>query len=258
VKIDFKHSIYYGLAYMAYCGILCLIFNPFSFISSAQGTATTFIFSLGIFLLFIGLVRFLPRDMSVFNYQLLLITGIYLIPSIVAMLFWNFFERNELSDITLYLSTFLIIPILPVASYVLWMVFHDLKARVKVSAEQVKVKEDGVQKIFKIKNEKGKVIIEVSVDQIITFEANDNYVITYYLNDQQLLKKSMHRISMKKIEELLIGIEANFLRVHKSYMINPAFIKAVKGRSQAYKIEMEILASQIPVSRSFDISEIQS
>jgi hypothetical protein len=258
VKIDLKHSIYYGLAYAAYCGILCLIFTPFSFISSAQGMMTTALFAGVIFILFVGIVRFLPRDISIFNYQLLLITGIYLTPSVVATLFWYSFEKNELSDITLYLSTFLIIPIFPIACYVLWMVFHDLKARVKVSAEQVTVKENTVSKIFRIKNEKGKVIIEVSVDQIITFEANDNYVVTYYLNDQQTLKKSMHRISMKKIEELLTAIEADFLRVHKSYMINPLYVVGVKGRSQAYKIQMEFLATQIPVSRSFDISGIQS
>ena len=54
---------------------------------------------------------------------------------------------------------------------------------------------------FVLTNENGKVLLDVKTNKIICFEANDNYAVTYYINDKDEVKKSMERISLKKIIE---------------------------------------------------------
>ncbi|MCR9172076.1 MAG: tetratricopeptide repeat protein [bacterium] len=109
--------------------------------------------------------------------------------------------------------------------------------------------------MFVLKNNSGKIVLEIEADRVISFEANDNYVITYYLSNDNTLQKSMERTSLKKIEALIEG-NSNFYRVHKSYVINKKHLLSVGGKSQAYKINMQFLKEPIPVSRSFDINQI--
>ncbi|GAB5419319.1 MAG: hypothetical protein Crog4KO_27480 [Crocinitomicaceae bacterium] len=108
---------------------------------------------------------------------------------------------------------------------------------------------------FVLKSETGKTLLNVSTDKIVGFEANDNYVITYYLSNTDELKKSMERASLKKVEELLDS-HPNFFRVHKSHIINKKYVQSIEGKSQAYKIRLQLLEATIPVSRSFDIKRI--
>ena len=110
---------------------------------------------------------------------------------------------------------------------------------------------------FILKNDAGKILLYLNVNRIIAFEANDNYVITYYLSDDNVLQKSMDRVSLKKVEEL-INQHDHFFRVHKSHIINKKFVHSIGGKSQAYKIKMSFVNSEVPVSRSFDISQISA
>ena len=110
--------------------------------------------------------------------------------------------------------------------------------------------------VFKLENEKGKTLIELEADKIICFESNDNYVIIYYLSEDNKLLKSMERSSLKKIEEILTGMDLFYRRIHKSFIINPSYVKKVSGRAQAYKLEVSYLDFPVPVSRSFNIDDI--
>jgi len=109
--------------------------------------------------------------------------------------------------------------------------------------------------MFQLKNHSGKELLNVETNKIIAFEANDNYVITYYLSEQKVLQKSMERASLKKVEEI-IDEHQGFYRVHKSYIINKTYVDSITGKSQAYRIKMNYIENAVPVSRNFDISKI--
>lgn len=111
---------------------------------------------------------------------------------------------------------------------------------------------------FELKNDSGKVLLNTTMNKIICFEANDNYVITHYLNKDNELQKSMERASLKKIEELLGKDNSSFYRVHKSHIVNKNHVRLVEGKSQAYKIRMDYLDTTVPVSRSFDITQLSA
>lgn len=136
--------------------------------------------------------------------------------------------------------------------------YFDLSKRVAISAENQETKDQYFQKVFHIKNNREQLVLETPIKCIIAFEANDNYVNIYHLLPEGDVAKVMHRISLKKITDLLTQIDVEFFRVHKSYLINPDFIQKVKGKSQAYRIEMSHLPMEVPVSRTFDISLIKN
>jgi DNA-binding LytR/AlgR family response regulator len=109
------------------------------------------------------------------------------------------------------------------------------------------------EKRFQLLNTKGRVTFQSSYDNIICFEANDNYCATYFLNKEKTIEKSLDRLSLKAVETMLTKDEINFERVHKSYIINPKFLVKIKGNSQAYKLDLEHFNDDIPVSRKYDI-----
>jgi len=160
--------------------------------------------------------------------------------------------RPEAASFLLYLSSFVIVALLPMSIATLWLIFDELKNKISISGE---IKEE-VQQI-KLISDKGKILAELNPKKVICFEANDNYVVVYFLNDKNELVKLMERISLKRINTIADELNISFERVHKSYLINPAFIRKVAGKSQAHRIHMEHLEEPIPVSRNFDIREIQ-
>ncbi len=105
---------------------------------------------------------------------------------------------------------------------------------------------------FTLRNKSGKEIFSKPLNSILFFEANDNYTNIYFKDDDSL-KKHMERLSLKKIEELIDTYSKSFFRVHKSFIINPSYLKEIIGRSQAYKLKIKSSDKLIPVSRNFEI-----
>ena len=162
-------------------------------------------------------------------------------------------------------------PILPALFLILQKIFNvhetnnELKSEpTEISQNEIQNEEnipeeaDDLEKRFVLENENGKILIDLNITKIICFEASDNYAVTYYLNQNNDVKKSMERVSLKKIESILENLNTlNFERIHKSYIINKIFVDELKGKAQAYKIKMQELNILIPVSRSYDIKIIK-
>lgn len=168
-------------------------------------------------------------------------------------------------------AMFFVPPILPALFLILQKVFNTNQSHSVITNEyeetlmvenqdilENQIKEDDLEKRFVLESENGKILIDLDIARIICFEASDNYAVTYYLNQNDDVKKSMERVSLKKIESILEDLNtSNFERIHKSYIINKTFVNELKGKAQAYKIKMEKLNILIPVSRSYDINIIK-
>lgn len=168
--------------------------------------------------------------------------------------------NESLTNYFIFVTAFIVSSFLPTVIALLLFLFKEAEEKIS-SLSKVSVKTDEISseiddKIFHLENDNGKLLIEVKIKNIICFEANDNYVITYFLDKNEQLKKSMERISLKKIEDMLIKEEVSFKRVHKSFLINPNYITEVKGKAQAYKIEMIHFDTLVPVSRSYDVNQL--
>lgn len=178
--------------------------------------------------------------------------------AVSSLLFFIF--SNEGSHYLIYISSFIIASFLPTLIFLFYFIFKETQQKfAKLGNVSLKSDTNSTEendKLFHLENANGRLLLEVSISKIICFEANDNYVVTYYLKNENDLAKSMERISLKKIEEMLQVEEVSFYRVHKSYLINPLYVDEVKGRAQAYKIKMKHFGTLVPVSRSYDINLI--
>lgn len=197
----------------------------------------------------------------------------YLTSSFLSGVFVSILVGDSLNVYLVLISSFVIPSLLPTLFVFLSSLFLGNKSETKEEDEgEVKelsghqnekeiiqdqiIEETNID--FVLTNENGKVLLDVKTNKIICFEANDNYAVTYYLNDKDEVKKSMERISLKKIEDILKRISASsFERVHKSYLINTKYVEEITGKAQAYKLEMSRLQFKIPVSRSFKISVLK-
>ena len=256
MNIPKKYHLLIAAIFALYSVLVIFLLDPFVFLENHIAWIS-YLSILGIsFSLIYGLIKLVAHSFLGPLKQLLIIASFFVI-SILAGSFVLLVNYSLENEIFLYFSAFFILPIPPISIYILWLIYSDLLSRVVVTAERRQNIDESIDKIFRIRNDKDKILLEIPIDQIIIFEANDNYVVTYQLMDNQRVGKKMHRIYMKKIDELLNEIEVEFLRVHKSYLVNPEFIQDLKGKSQAYRIELSHLAKEVPVSRSFDVELIK-
>lgn len=105
-----------------------------------------------------------------------------------------------------------------------------------------------------LSNSSGKVQLRLEKDQILYFESQDNYVEVHYIDGKEM-KSYLLRNTLSKLAENP-GIENNFLRVHRSFLVNTSLIESINGT--ALKSEIKIRNSEIilPVSRNM-IKEVR-
>jgi hypothetical protein len=200
-----------------------------------------------------------------FNGETLVIARILIFPLssfVSAACLFLLFRKNE-TEFLSYSVAFLLLSLPASVWSLLNALFDEADERITeiVNASVASPKkevENETEAMFHLENENGKVLLEVPIKRIICYEANDNYVLTHYLDETDSPKKSMERISLRKIEQLLAQEKIEFLRIHKSYLVNPEFVLEIKGRSQAYKLQLKHYEHLVPVSRSYDVSLIGS
>ena len=265
MKADFKNSLFFSL----YQIVLIWFFGAYTFFKNESSEileySTSFIIILVIHFLSRVVILKMVKDKKsyrVFNLILFILSAF--ISSIIC---WSIFGGSAQS-ILIFISAFVIPSFLPSLYLFLKGLFKDNEAEVIITNNKSTAQHESVFKVipeepvevnFILENESGKVLLNVFISQIICFEANDNYVITYYMNKQNELKKSMERISLKKIEELLDGLGvSSFSRVHKSYLIHKLYIEEIKGKAQAQKIKLKNLELLVPVSRSFQVATLKT
>lgn len=104
--------------------------------------------------------------------------------------------------------------------------------------ENMKTKEDGNHKIVLSTSDK---IHVIQVDEIIRCESDNYYTQFFFTNGKRLIVSK----TLKENEELLA--QHNFIRPHKSHLINVRYIKSFLRQEGGYIIMTD--GSKIPVSR---------
>lgn len=207
------------------------------------------------------LMMFIAERQSPSNRSLILKIITYPLVGACTSIILFFTFRTEDADFAIYSISFLLLS-LPLAIWSFLQSMFDeadekITQMVKARVAAAPMDESNIKEVlFHLENENGKLLLEVPVSRIICYEADDNYVLTHYLEDDGTVKRSMERISLRRIEQLLAEEQIQFLRVHKSYLINPEFVADLKGRSQAYKLQLKDFDQLVPVSRSYDVSRL--
>ena len=93
-------------------------------------------------------------------------------------------------------------------------------------------------------DENNKPALELPFDALYYGLAAQNYVELYHKGGKTLL-----RLSLKALDEQLAA-HPQYLRTHRSYLVNLHCIQAVQGNAQGYRLQLHGVAEEIPVSRS--------
>lgn len=91
--------------------------------------------------------------------------------------------------------------------------------------------------------------LELLPDDFLYAEVLGNYVTIYYLHDNELRQKAMRTTLQQIIEEM--EAYPQFIRCHRSFIVNISNITDVRGNSHAYKLNLKNLEGDVPVSKSY-------
>ncbi|MEM9983373.1 MAG: LytTR family DNA-binding domain-containing protein [Bacteroidota bacterium] len=80
-------------------------------------------------------------------------------------------------------------------------------------------------------------------------QSEGNYVTIYHLEDSVLVH-TLIRLSLKQLEIQLENC-SSIKRCHRSYLINTQHLKSIDGNARSLTIQLNKVATSIPVSRSF-------
>lgn len=99
-----------------------------------------------------------------------------------------------------------------------------------------------------VKDEQDRPIISLPTDRIWCLRSDRNYVDIFHLNTEGQVRKMTLRNTLTKIKE---DLPANFLRCHRSYLVNADGVTDVSGNAQGYRLHNpDFPDAPVPVSRN--------
>lgn len=232
-----------------YAIIVCYFFNPFT-LASQNNTPNLLIIGIGIlsFTIALAILRVtLNRDKQTSA----LYFSVFVLSLVIPGLITWFFIDAQIEYFILYISAFFIASIPPTVLLLIWAVIPRFLNHGNTPIPEEKIE------YFEIRNSKNRLVFRVNLDEIIQFEANDNYCVTHFLDDEENYKKSMDRISLKAVNDQISSKSESFFRVHKSHIINTKYLDKIGGKAQAHRLTLKYTESEVPVSRSFDINLLE-
>ena len=93
--------------------------------------------------------------------------------------------------------------------------------------------------------------LDISEQDFIYAESYKNYVTLFYLEQDQLRKKVI-RSSLKAVDDQI----TSSMRIHRSYLINPQYLKTVKGNKRRQFAILLHTDTPLPVSSDIDKDEL--
>lgn len=87
--------------------------------------------------------------------------------------------------------------------------------------------------------------LDVDSQNVLYAKAEGNYIDLFLRNGSKTLK----RLTMKRLENILDSYP-NYIRTHRSYIVNINQIDSITGNAQGYKLQIKDCANIIPVSRN--------
>jgi hypothetical protein len=93
--------------------------------------------------------------------------------------------------------------------------------------------------------------LALEINSLLLIRSADNYIEIIYNEDDQY-KKKLIRNSLKNIEDQLSKY-TNFIRCHRTYILNSNHIEKLVKSYSGYKIRLRNFPEEIPVSRQFHL-----
>jgi tetratricopeptide (TPR) repeat protein len=249
-----------------------LLFQPFSLIHMGWGEKSIIIAIYSSILLLISLlfVIFEPKfnnyfieKSQLFKTGLVVIVTWFMLSMFISI--FNSLQFDESFNFRSYLLVLLDIVIVSIFPIIFSFIFGERMMYARYidklktdTSEQEQVSTVNINEDIELDIETDNISENITMvkSKLICVEANDNYSAVYFEKNGKIHKK-LYRITLKKIESSLIIYE-EFIRCHKSYIVNINHLKKITGNSQKYKMVMNLIEMEIPVSRNFPNQLLQA
>ncbi len=162
----------------------------------------------------------------------------------------SFFELDE------YLVTLKYTVLVLVLPYSLGILILFLQEQLRVVEDlKLKVNQFANLENIVVTDESGRAVVTMNARNILYFKSEDNYVLLFY-RVEETIKKELIRTNLKKLEqELNFG---NFIRIHRSYMINTQNLVAATKTSKGYQVTLDSDSNLVlPVSTTYQTTFIE-
>jgi len=171
------------------------------------------------------------------------IVGVAVMVTIVDVTLTDTFFLTWSEFITTLRYIALILP-LPYCISLLWFFTREKMAQLK-SLEKEQVIKTGDPCIL-IRDEHDKPVLTLHPGKLLLMKAEDNYVQVFYISGNTI-SKELIRTSLKKLESYLSP--DNFVRAHRSYLVNISKVVLFKKNTKGHYLELEGLHDiSVPVS----------
>jgi len=146
--------------------------------------------------------------------------------------------------------TLIVIAIFPLTLLIVFNQDRLLRLHLKTATElNVKLKENKSvnDRLVHFDSEYQKDKLSIKARLLLLIRSADNYIEIFW-KDGDTVKRQLIRGTLVKAQELLS--EYNFIfKCHRSYLVNVNFIDKVDGNSQGYKLYLENVEFEVPVSK---------
>lgn len=209
---------------------------------------------------------FYKRNMTILRHFVLLLVECGIIVLLIAIfgivfsLFYtltddlkqNLIQNQFLNTLYIYMCHFLIL-IFPFSGVLFWSKFYDTNSQKKNLAEEIiqlnTQKQFTGNKVVSIVNDKDKVELEIPIQRLLYVEAENQYVMIYYLFNNKIEK----RLIRNRLKAILQQMgQSQIIQCHRSFAINlDRADRIIVNNGNRFIVLKENDNIQIPVSKTY-------
>jgi DNA-binding LytR/AlgR family response regulator len=145
----------------------------------------------------------------------------------------------------------LLIAIVPLTLLIVFNQDRLLRLHLKTANEMnalLKESKSEADKLIHFDSEYQKDKLSIKVKLLLLIRSADNYIEVFWM-DGTTIKNQLIRSSLTRAQELLNEYSYIF-KCHRSYLVNIHFIERVEGNSQGYRLFIENIDFEIPISKN--------
>ena len=249
-----------------FIALFLLIFKPFELDSISENNETLKILGYGPITSLVVILNYfiLPKLFSaVFQtwkvYKELILSFFTILFISIGNWTYSVLASDAIFDVPSLLEFFLITLAVGIIPMTMFTLINERQA-LRVDLNELKISHgvdlnsEEEQNIIELKSDTKKTV-KIPLNDLICIESFGNYCTVYFLLENQI-KKEVIRKSLKSIEDQVNEFH-QIKRCHKSYIVNANNILAVKGNAKGYRLKITDLDFEIPVSRTFPISNFE-
>lgn len=245
--------------------LFILFFQPFPLQMLDYNNRLLFVTGIGVavflieFLTFILIPLLIPKWFKMSEWESgppFLLSSIFLILTTIALVFYV--RYVGMVQLSLYIMfKVILVCLFPLIVLVILYKNKSLERIISVLKEQnkfyfSKIKEFeklGIEEEIDFISDNKSDKLSLKFKNIISIKSADNYIEINYLNEG-VVEKKLLRSTLKNIESQLAG-QKNFIRCHRTTIVNSLFIDKLTTNYNGSYLNMNYLDEKIPVSRQY-------